>query len=397
MKVHFQAYKGKETFKQVSPLWRTKAFPAEFEACTVFSYFISQILMQPMLLERIIGPDMLSSYMTSKSDGENSFFEQVVRSFLNTLVQTLNGSVRDIKEFVRIGRGLWPLYVQPLHSDKLDETLRSVQKIMPSSLSTKNNTQTNGKHILAFLDQQILPQIRSTLEHGLYSLAEEEPQRATPTPSTTSSANNPIGSFANQIVPSRYDASRQAQIVSPDSGKQDLAYLGKCLMLAAFICQHNKADRDKQLFTIQKNGKKNNANKRKSPGEDLAYGTSQNSAPKSFRPRLFPMERMLSIFVSIVGLNQQNEKAGGSSGQRQRGSEIKPAKIGSSDFFENLATLRDIGVLRDKANVSAPGGATSMDTINMSAPRYWCTLTKDEADHIARSVNFPLEDYLYKC
>lgn len=340
---------------------------------------------------------MLASYLSAELDGDDSFARQIVRSFLNTLVQTLYGSIRDLKEFVRLGRSLWPPYVQPLQSHNLRKTLNSIQKrtASNSSLSQPKGeafSRVGGKHVISYLDQQILPQIRAQLEHALYSLTDGQQVQENVAKAHTASSSSVGGKYLRQNN-AYSSASSLERNSSPDAPcLQETAYLSKCLMLAAYICQNNKADKDKQLFTIQKSGKKNSANKKASQGEDLAYGNTRDGAPRSFRPRLFPMERMLSVFISIVGLNQDQRPAD-MSAQLKGDYEIEPSNIGSSDFFESLSHLRDVGVLHDRT--SSANGASAADEVNLSAPKYWCSLTRDEADAIAKSIRFPLENYLY--
>jgi Origin recognition complex (ORC) subunit 5 C-terminus len=345
--VHFHAYKGKEAFRQVScaPLHssidRTRVY--------LISYFCvscDKIMSQPTLLKRIIGPSMLASY-------NDPFVRLVVKSFLNVLVQSLYGSTRDLKEMIRLGCSLWPKYVLPLHSAKLRETLESVRKMCPSVKSSGLSLKSHSKEIVSFLDVQILPQMRQCLEASIYCLCADSPLSY-----SRVAANN-----------------SQAEL-------ENMSYLTKCLMLAAFICQTNRADKDKQLFTIQKNGKKNNGNKRKNPGEDLAYGAAKRGASKLYRPRMFPMERMLSVFVSIVGLNKDQR----SRGDRSIDYAILPANTGSADFFESMSHLRDIRVIHDKE--------TPSEAVNLVAPKFWCSLTREEADVVAKSVSFPLEQFL---
>ncbi|CAB9521665.1 expressed unknown protein [Seminavis robusta] len=328
LKVHFQAYKGKEAFKQ--------------------------ILAQPALIKRIIGPAMFAS----QSSGNDPFSQAVVKSFLNTLVQGLYGSIRDLKEMFRLGRTLWPKYMLPLHSSRLEQTTKSLHNLFPSLKNAPLSLESHWKQIVSFLDQQIRPHVKHCVQVSMYSL---------------------VGGSS--------DGPKSATRASHDKALS-LSYLTRCLMVAAFICQTNKADKDKQVFTIQKNGKKNNANKKKSPGEDLAFGAAKSGLSKSYRPRMFPMERMLSVFVSIVGLNKENQK--GANGSGSAGDiDVQPGHVGDTDFFQSLSNLRDIGVLHDR-----PSSSTT-DVANMIAPRFWCSLTREEADVVARSVNFPLQHFLY--
>jgi len=247
----------------------------------------------------------------------------------------------------------------------------------PSAKSCGATTESHGKHILAFLDKQILPQTRLLLDQCMYCCTDlRQPEHSVSTTNTTMSHGN---------APLAPGLSHKSQF------EENASYLNKILMLAAFICQTNRADRDKQLFTIQKNGKKNNASKKSTPGEDLAFGAART---QKFKNRMFPMERMLSVFVSIVGLNQRNLKSKSSS-ESIPANQINPGRIGSSDFFEALAHLRDTGVLHEKAGTSVATAAATSETVNMANPKFWCSLSKDEADFIATSVNFPLDNYLY--
>ena len=321
---------------------------------------------RPTLLERVVGPDMATSYVS----GKDKFLKHVVKSFLNTLVQTLYGSTRDIKEIVRLGRLLWPAYVKPLHSGNIETTMKNVQKMMSSSKASRPTIHENGRQIVAFLDKLIIPQIRSKVDRCLFSFTDEgkaEQQQKSPT------------------------ATKQTQEIHSESAgtEHSMAYLSKCLLLAAYICQTNRPDKDKQLFTIQKNGKKSNTARKKSHGEDLAFGSSRNVSSKGYRPRLYPMERMLSVFVSIVGLNQ-GQQPGRKSKEMGGSPTITPGSIGSTDFFEALAYLRDIGILHDKAGRSS----SVTDTQNLVNPKFWCSTTRDEADTVAKSIGFPLDDYL---
>ena len=308
--------------------------------------------------------------MSSYVSGEDKFTRQVVKSFINTLVQTLYGSTRDIKEIVRLGRLLWPVYIKPLHSTNIEKTMKSVQLFLPSSKSAIPTVQENGKEILSFLDQQILPQIRSKVEHCLYSFTEQDKTQQQ-------------GSIATS------KQTQHSQTTEPVGSAHGMAYLSKCLLLAAFICQTNRPDKDKQLFTIQKNGKKNNVNRKKSHGEDLAFGSSRNGSSKGYRPRMYPMERMLSVFVSIVGLNQGQQLERKSKDSTDCES-ITPGSIGSSDFFEAMSHLRDIGIIHDKAGRSS----SATDTVNLVTPKFWSSTTRDEADSVAKSIGFQLDDYL---
>jgi hypothetical protein len=171
-------------------------------------------------------------------------------------------------------------------------------------------------------------------------------------------------------------------------------------LLAAFVCQSNKPDKDKALFTIQKNGKKNSRQGHRVGSNDadgLAYGSTawEQQRLKMLRPRTFPLERMLSVFVNIVGLIGGEEKLRLTTNSTVDPRELLHA-IGSTCFFENLARLRETGLLHEVQGAFTGGGDgfTSFDGINMLSSKYWCELNRDDAEALAASVEFPLENFL---
>ena len=62
--------------------------------------------------------------------------------------------------------------------------------------------------------------------------------------------------------------------------------------------------------------------------------------------------------------------------------------LGNVRFLETITYLRDIGVLHDfpKRSPSEP--------IRFAQRNLWTTITHDEAQEIAKSINFPLDRYL---
>ena len=230
------------------------------------------------------------------------------KSFLGTLVQSLHDRTLDLKEYIRKGRELWTTYIEPLQSDRIGKTLETAKKT--AGIEDRSTIQSE---LLALLDRRFLPQLRRDLE--------KETQ-----------LSDDIHEFPN---------------------------LQKYLLLSAFLCQVNRPDRDRKLFSIQKNGKRRrNAPAAGNADEEGAFGAAAK------RTRTYPAERMLSVFVSVVGLN-----SGGSDDERMR-------SLGSTSFFESLAELRQIGLIHGNSR------------------RCWCSLTAAEAQSIAKSLNFPLDKYM---
>jgi hypothetical protein len=298
---------------------------------------------------------MIGQDIDFSSVGADAGFKHAVfRSFLDTLVQSVLDLTSDIKEFIRLGRSLWPKYVEPLGDDFVDATIASARKALESKGGSSNPNDSVQRQILTILDRRIFPEIRRVLQRGVFTLEFDSPFVLT-------KETEPL-----------------------DTEQHEMPYLCKYLLLAAFICQHNRPDRDKHLFSIQKNGKRRrSSNGENNNGGDLNFG-STSQQPKTLRPRSFPLERMLSVYVSTIGLNQSLASNDGNIDRDER-----LRSLGTTTFNESLAHLRDIGLLNE------PPSRTAADALRMSDARYWCSLTLDEAQGIAKSVNFPLDRYIF--
>lgn len=290
---------------------------------------------------------------------------------------------------IRVGRGLWPTYILPLDPRHIRTTLDAARRrrtrgnkrpeivesvLLGNSNAAKNNVSIEDlqKELLAILDEAFLPRMKKCLEEELFLLKGDDSHLAAGSP----------GSAATS------------------SCQHDLPYLSKCILLAAFVCQSNKPDKDKALFTIQKNGKKNNRQGHRvsnNDAEGLAFGSTtwEQQRLKMLRPRTFPLERMLSVFVNIVGLIGGEEKLRLTTNSTADPRELL-SSIGSTCFFENLARLREIGLLHEVLGPSTSGGEgfTSFDGINMMSTMYWCELNREDAETLAASVDFPLANFL---
>lgn len=240
--------------------------------------------------------------------------------------------------------------------------------LIGDSNRTENNVEDLQKELLAILDETFLPRMKRCLEEELFVLKGDDTH-----------------------------ASEGSSVASSD---YDLPFLSKCLLLAAFICQSNKPDKDKALFTIQKKGKKNNRQGHRvgsNDAEGLAFGSStlEQQRLKMLRPRTFPLERMLSVFVNIVGLIGGEDKLRLLTNSAADTRELLRS-IGSTCFFENLARLREIGLLHEVQGNSTGGGDgfASFDGINMMSTKYWCALNRDDAEALATTLDFQLTNFL---
>lgn len=296
-----------------------------------------------------------------------NFHDNVYKSFLETLVQGLSDFTSDIKEYLRLGRGLWPLYITPLLPENIASTVAFVQKsnIAKGKKSTNLHVTAIENDMLSLLDQRFFPHLRHALEYGLGVLSFDS--SGTVTTTNRSCTNGGV--------------------------RDDLPILVKYLLLAVYICHTNRQEKDRQLFSIERNGRKRRKTKEADNEEEMAYGTtgSQQDAPKTMRPRTFPMERLYSLYVSIVSLNASKSQAENRTSAREGNDKDHPEilrSIGNIRFLETMTYLRDIGVLHDFPKRSPN------DPIRFSQRNVWTTITQDEAQQIAKSINFPLDRYI---
>jgi Origin recognition complex (ORC) subunit 5 C-terminus len=294
-------------------------------------------------------------------------------SFCDTLIQSLQDYTCNIKEYIHLGRLLWPKYIEPVRRHNIDNTIRlTTRKLdLSTSLTASGRIALFQRTILELLDRRIQPLLRHSLDRGLFVFSLDSPT---------------IVHQDRRIATEHDDLFHQKS--ESESRPCKRPFLIKYLLLAAYICQINRADKDKQLFSIQRNGKRTRSNA--DVVEDSAFGSTgqhyvqpqQQPTIKSLRPRTFPFERLLSVFVSIVSLNARstnNDKVDSDFDESLN-------NLGTGQFNELLITLREVGVLHE---IQADGSALRMSQVN-----YWCSLTSDEANVISRSVNFPLERYI---
>jgi Origin recognition complex (ORC) subunit 5 C-terminus len=316
--------------------------------------FLSQILLNENMKRVIVG----EAYECASA---SQFHGAVYCSFLDTLVQSLCNLTSDITEYLRLGRALWPRYVSPVNPANIDKTLATLRKanVSKGNKQTTDDTATIQREILSLLDQRIFPQIRYTIEHGVGALAFDSPAVVVAKSSNASTVN---------------------------TSSHEVPFLVKYLLLAAYVCQVNRPDKDKQLFSIQKNGKKRrNANDEAGEGE--AFGTGSQDRLKTLRPRAFPMERLYSLYVSMVSLNPSNELSQDNYDAAMHQDEMLRS-LGNISFHETVAYLRDIGILHDHPKRSAS------ENIRLSQRNFWSSITRDEAQAVAKSVKFPLDRYI---
>ena len=328
----------------------------------------------------------------------DGFGNHLLRSFLHTLYQAIGSSSRDVRCFVWAGRLLWTKYIEPLHKDRVDDTVRLVQSRIKAGQTRELDNKAVGedvlleKEILLYLDEQILTHSK------IINLL------AFPVPVETSRPNSTTMTIAGQT----------------QDRHGDMPYLSKCMLLAGFICQHNKPATDKELFSIEKNaqrGKRRRQSVRRGHDEDgdeeaAAYAdtTFHQERLQILRPKSFVLERMLSVFVSIVGQNGSSEQnlvldasLGFVPSSLPSSSPFSVGNdglmewirsLGSPVFFESIAALRDMGLFREVEGTCRISDDYRLEAISMNNTKYCCDLSKEDATAVANSIGFELAQYL---
>jgi hypothetical protein len=280
----------------------------------------------------------------------------------------MQNTTTNIKAIVQVGRRLWPQYIEPLsRPDFIRATLRSAREnlvedhhpLPPPSSSTlqsppkKLTLAALQREVLSILDRKLRPTLVAATGCGMMSL----------------------GTVRRQMK------------LDPDS-HTSLPPLAKYMLLSAFLCQVNRPERDRQLFSIERNGKRGRTEMEHRSGGGRTATDQESAGANSLqlpRPRAFALERMLSVYSSVMGLLCDELPFSSSS----RDGDGVARTLGGSAFYDNLAILSDAGLIHEYPNRSP------YELFRLSETRYWTSLTHDEAKAMARSMNFPLDSYIF--
>ena len=354
-----------------------------------------------------MGNSLLSSPANSNSASvmRQTLKDKLVRSFWNTVVQFATDSTRDVRDFQRLGRALWPSFIAPLHPSVLRTTLIAATTNIGVGAKSLTRKGLSDPQRYTKIEDEIVRVLGTRFYPMVASLASGDD-------SLTLLTLNEDGSLP--VVPSHQSSDGNCRIVHTTDLGATLSvpqpYLRSCLLLAAFVCQHNKADRDRKLFSVHGNGRRRKSKAKEDlyggNDEDLAFGStnatthhqsgrgrkSKQDGPqqprqveqlRSLKLRPVPLERVFSIFVTLVRLNPGK----GMMDDDEEGLEATMDDLGSSRLYRDLSHLIDLGYLQlVKGN--------QMPTPTLAPSRILCTLTREESLEISNRIGIPLERYL---
>ena len=389
MRVRFHAYRGKQIYRS--------------------------ILLQPSIKDVVIGCNTNSKETRKMCPGSRTIMaiarDRLYNAMIKTILQSLEGMTRDIREIQRFARVFWPIYISPLTTGHAQDPTGVIKQKFCLVLARSGNSQVqNGQEddpsaslcrqetcgfcravtsfngppggridsILEMLDIKGRKPMREIMLKCLFAPVQKLYTTAYP-------ESNPDATYLQTL--------RELQ----GSSLAQLSYMAKFLLLSAYLCQKNRQEQDLALFTHHNKGRRrktssegNNAGD--GEGELFASSAAAQQQLRSFRLAGFPLERMLSVFSSI--LSKYGSESEFLSGKIEQDGYFNVTEVGSTQLFACLAELRDFGLLCDMNGGLSAGAAAGTGQIDMTSKKYTCNLTDADATALAKELEIPLQKYL---
>lgn len=270
----------------------------------------------------------------------------------------MESTTRDIREVLRLTRMLWPVYIKPLGK---------FADIESSDEDVGFTTDPLTRRCLEKMGQALRPHIRTALKQCLLR--------------------------PGRTIRQRIEGSKKTPSVN------QIPYLGKFMLLAAYLCQRNKADHDKLLYTNARSGKRRNARNNSSHSESLTHASSQKALQqlRSDRIASFPLERMLSVFSSICNKYANDDKKETSRNDMLfhiTSGVINISQLGSLSLMKCISELKQHGLINEASTFVGSLDSRKAYSKSVTSTRFICNLSREMAEDIAQDLGFPLKDYL---
>lgn len=339
---------------------------------------IKDIMLVPRIREMVIGRSNLThhKHVCAAVNNVRARFEQMCySSLLGWFISNVKGSTQDLTEIIRLARLLWPEYVAPLEGSagSINPAFELAMTRILCHLRV-NETETNADcncstcECLSSADGTQSDMNLAELKQHLFEKLDKNIRET-------------MRGFLSTVVlmPGRVPSKRSSKPYA-----ERLSYVTKFLLLAAFLCQNKKAESDKNLFTKKSTGKSRRSTNKTDVGSSYA-SSSAELKQLTVRQPSFPVERLLSVFYSIMG----------SYGQRsvhQNGEGTDVSEMGTERLFRNISQLNTTGLIR-RVGSSNTNVSKNMDSTDMTTAKFSCTLSREDAHLIAESIGFPLDKY----
>lgn len=299
--------------------------------------------------------------------------DKIYESMIDCILQSVENTTRDIREIIRLSRKFWSSYIKPIFDDP--SIIKDIHQFRNKNNEVANSPTDGFEEILY---HKARSNLRQLLSDSLLCLGNgRDVSLNSPNIQTTSndtfSSNNKSYLFPEKIP-----------------------YFTKYMLLAAYLCQCNKSDHDTVLFTNQRSGRgkrrRSNADKLTDHG-NVTHATSTLARKELLKMRIssFPLERLLSVFSSIVS------KYGTDSLLLRRQTQagfIDLRQMGTTILFESLAQLQQFSFIQF-AGSNSYESSQALQSSHFSSAKFTCNLTHEQAQNIAAFVGFPLSRYLF--
>lgn len=289
------------------------------------------------------------------------------KSMIHSFLQVADSYISDVAEVVRLSRMLWSEFINIFDNQ---ERCKEYQELVLQVMSCLRNDGDNSYPICTKNECSLCNRSSEdnvNLNHAKGKMLEKLHHNVRET------VRDVLGNVL--MMPGRVVENKTDKAYA-----ERLPYTTKFLLLAAFLCQQKRPEQDVNLFTTINTGKRSSRGA-KAAGEGAAFASSASDLKQLRVAKIpsFQIERLLSVFTSIMG--QYGRTA------RQAG---KVADMGTDELFKIISSLIAVGLLRSAGNSSGNRVADKTDFI---MEKVICTLSKEEAQIIASSVGFPLDKY----
>ena len=389
MRVRFHAYRGKLIYRS--------------------------ILLQPSIKDVVIGCSRRNSRETrNMCPGSQRIIniarDRLYNAMIKTILQSLEGMTRDIREIQRFARIFWPIYISPLTTGHAQDPNGVIKQKFCLVLASSGNTQAQKSQeddpspglcrqetcgfCRAVVSLKVPPsgRIDSILE--MLDIKGRKPMREI----ISKCLFAPVQKLDTTAYPETNQDATFLRTVRDLQGSSlaQLSYMAKFLLLSAYLCQKNRQEQDLALFTHHNKGRrrKTSSEGNNADGEGALFASSAIAQQqlRSFRLVGFPLERMISVFSSI--LSKYGSESEFLRGKIQQDGYLNVTEVGSTQLFACLAELRDFGLLCDMNGGLSANVAGGTGHIDMAAKKYTCNLADADATALANELEIPLQKYL---
>ena len=392
VRVRFHAYRGKQIYRS--------------------------ILLMPNIKDIVIGCTNGAGLMESRGMCPESqqimtiARDRLYKAMIKTILQSLEGMTRDIREMQRFARIFWPIYISPLTTGHSQDPSGVIKQEFYSALARSVSSQAQDGHDDAAAATSLcqkdacgfcraMSSLNSAPDGNIDSILEtldmkgRKPMREI----MSKCLFAPVQKLDTTAYPESHADATYLQSLRDLQGSSlaQLSYMAKFLLLSAYLCQKNRQEQDLALFTNHNKGRRRKTssegnNAVDGEGDLFASSAAAQQRLRSFRLTGFPLERMISVFSSI--LSKYGTESELLKDTTQEDGYLNVTGVGSTQLFACLAELRDLGLLCDMNSGISAGAAVGVGQIDMTAKKYTCNLSDADATGLAQELEIPLQKYL---